>query len=77
MMIINKYHHALMYVAIATFLFFYLWALLLARLDQLATGIGKSPNKLVYATLLIPILGTFASYYYIQHLANQVSPNSH
>ena len=72
MMILHRYINVLIYVVITTFLFIYLWALLLAKPDQLASRIEKIPHNLVYKTLLIPVLGTFASYHFIQYHAKKL-----
>ncbi len=75
MMILHRYINVLIYVVITTFLFIYIWILLLAKLDQLASRIEKIPHNLVYKALLIPVLGTFASYHFIQHHAEQITQN--
>lgn len=75
-MILHRHINALIYVVIATFLFIYLWVLLLAKLDQLASKIEKISHNLVYKTLLIPVLGTFACYHFIQHHAEQITRDS-
>lgn len=75
-MMFHRYIDVQIYVVITTFLFIYLWVLLLAKLDQLASRIEKIPHNLVYKTLLIPVLGTFASYHFIQHHAEQITRNS-
>ena len=75
-MMFHQYIDVQIYVVITTFLFIYLWVLLLAKLDQLASRIEKIPHNLVYKTLLLPVLGTFVSYHFIQHHAEQITRNS-
>ena len=75
-MMFHRYIDVQIYVVITTFLFIYLWVLLLAKLDQLASRIEKIPHNLVYKSLLIPVLGTFVSYHFIQHHAVQITRNS-
>ncbi len=72
MMILHRHISVLIYIVITTFLFIYLWVLLLARLDQLASRIEGIPRNLVYKTLLIPVLGTLASYHFILRHAQKI-----
>ena len=77
MMILHQHINVLIFVVITTFLFIYLWVLLLAKLDQLACRIMKISHNLVYLTLLIPVLGTLSCYHFIQYHADQITRNSH
>jgi hypothetical protein len=77
MMILHRHINMLVFIEIATFLFIYLWVLLIARLDQLANSINLTPNNLAFLGILIPVLGTFACYHFIQYRAEQITRSSH
>lgn len=60
-------------VPIAVFIVLYAWICLLAKLDQLAGALGKSPSLWVYGTLVLPVIGTIMGYYVIGRFAVQKS----
>jgi len=61
------------FVPIAVFLVLYVWIYMLAKLDQLAGALGKSPSLWVYGTLVLPVIGTIMGYYVISRIAVQKS----
>ena len=72
MMLLHSHFNVLTYLAITVFLFIYLWVLLLASLDKLASSIEGIPHNLVYKTLFIPVLGTWSSYHFILRHAQKI-----
>jgi len=54
-------------------IFFYCWIFLISKLDALANLLHKKSSVLVYAGLLLPVLGTIISYNKISSLVNDQS----
>lgn len=69
-LIFNQLLNEMKYVITASILFIYLWLMLHAKLDQLASSISANPKNLAFKTLLIPVIGTWRSYHSIMHLAS-------
>lgn len=67
-LIFNPYLNEVKYVITTAILFIYLWVMLLARLDQLATSIGIKSSA-VYKTLFFPVIGTIVCYRNIMRIA--------
>ncbi len=57
---------------ISVFVLCYLWVLLLVRLDQLVTLVGKNPRAWVYLPLALPIVGTMLSYFCVWIVAKKL-----
>ena len=70
--IFNFYLDGLQYLIAAALLFVYLWFMLIAKLDQLASSIGIKSSA-VYKSLLIPVIGTVVCYLKVIHLAIQLT----
>ena len=70
--IFNFYLDGLQYLIAAALLFVYLWFMLIAKLDQLASSIGIKSST-VYKTQLIPVIGTVVCYLNVIHLAIQLT----
>ena len=71
-LIFNLYLDGLQYLIAAALLFLYLWFMLIAKLDQLASSIGIKTSA-VYKSLLIPVIGTVVCYLNVIHLAIQLT----
>jgi hypothetical protein len=71
-LIFNLYLDGLQYFIAAALLFLYLWFMLIAKLDQLASSIGIQSSA-VYKSLLIPVIGTIVCYLNVIHLAIQLT----
>ena len=71
-LIFNLYLDGLRYLIAAALLFLYLWFMLIAKLDQLASSIGIKSSA-VYKSLLIPVIGTIVCYLNVIHLAIQLT----
>jgi len=71
-LIFNLYLDGLQYFIAAALLFLYLWFMLVAKLDQLASSIGIQSSA-VYKSLLIPVIGTIVCYLNVIHLAIQLT----
>ncbi|MCF8192937.1 MAG: hypothetical protein K9J03_01915 [Candidatus Methylopumilus sp.] len=71
-LIFNFYLDGLKYLIAAALLFVYLWFMLIAKLDQLASSIGIKSST-VYKTQLIPVIGTIVCYLNVIHLAIQLT----
>jgi hypothetical protein len=71
-LIFNLYLDGLQYLIAAALLFLYLWFMLIAKLDQLASSIGIKSSA-VYKSLLIPVIGTIVCYLNVIHLAIQLT----
>jgi hypothetical protein len=71
-LIFNLYLDGLQYFIAAALLFLYLWFILIAKLDQLASSIGIQSSA-VYKSLLIPVIGTIVCYLNVIHLAIQLT----
>ena len=71
-LIFNLYLDGLQYFIAAALLFLYLWFMLVAKLDQLASSIGIKTSA-VYKSLLIPVIGTIVCYLNVIHLAIQLT----
>jgi len=74
-LIFNLYLDGLKYLIAAALLFVYLWFMLIAKLDQLASSVGIKSSA-VYKSLLIPVIGTIVCYLNVIHLAIQLT-NKH
>jgi hypothetical protein len=71
-LIFNLYLDGLQYFIAAALLFLYLWFMLVAKLDQLASSIGIQSSA-VYKSLLIPVIGTIVCYLNVIHLAMKLT----
>jgi hypothetical protein len=71
-LIFNLYIDGLQYLIATALLFLYLWFMLIAKLDQLASSIGIQSTA-VYKTLLIPVIGTIVCYLNVVHLAMKLT----
>jgi uncharacterized membrane protein YhdT len=72
--VVSKFINLFPGLLVATFIFIYVWVLLVVRMDQLATMIGK-PSWLGYASFALPVVGTIWVYSYLINSALEFHKN--
>lgn len=60
--IFQHFYHQSSFLIISGVLFFYTWIFFISKLDELAQLVNKKLSKLVYLSLLIPVVGTIFCY---------------